>query len=199
MTSVLPPGSSGEETGCLRDGTPVRVRDALPSDRPRVLEFLRHTSMHSLELRFLAVQRPEIVASEILTPRGPVDRVSLLLELPGPAPSPVIAHGEYVADRSDPSRAEVAFLVADDRQGLGAATLLLEHLARRARSAGIRRFDAVVRPDNPGMIGVFIGAGFPYRIVVRDRLERVSLDIRRAPEARALPPDPPGLRPPLRA
>ena len=44
--------------------------------------------------------------------------------------------------------AEVAFAVADEWQGKGVGTLLVERLAEDARAAGITRFRADVRPDN---------------------------------------------------
>jgi GNAT superfamily N-acetyltransferase len=188
-----------DELGRLRDGTLVRVRSALPTDRLRVMEFLRHVSRNSLEQRFLGAMRPETAAPEILRPCGPSDRVSLLLELPGTTLVPVIAHGEYVRSESDPSRAEVAFLVADDRQGQGAATLLLVQLARRARSAGVQRFDALVLPENRPMLDVFLGAGFPCSLSVHDALEHVSLDIAREPLSGTALMDSPGNRPRLRS
>ncbi len=185
--------------GRLRDGTLVQVRSALPQDRPRVMEFLRHVTKDSLELRFLAAVRPETAASEILAPRDPHNRVSLLLELPGPAPAVVIAHGEYVRSHSNPSRAEVAFLVADGQQGEGAATLLLLHLARRARAGGIRQFDAITLPENRAMLDVFLGIGFPCAVTVHDGLGNVALDITREPETGIVPLTLPSNRPRMRA
>src|SRR5947208_7101689 len=60
----------------------------------------------------------------------------------------------------DESSAEVAFAVADELQGRGIGTRLLEQLASRAAAAGIERFVAEVLPDNAAMLGVFQDAGF---------------------------------------
>jgi GNAT superfamily N-acetyltransferase len=185
--------------GRLRDGTTVRIRRARPADSPRILEFLRHVTGDALRLRFLETTPPEIAAAVLLTPCSATDHVSLLMELPDRTPASVVAHGEYVRSRSDPSRAEVAFLVADDRQGQGAATLLLVDLARRARSAGIRQFDAVMRPENRAMLAVCLGAGFPCSATTHDALEHVALDISREPETGAVPAGPPGERSRVRA
>ena len=56
--------------------------------------------------------------------------------------------------------AEAAFTVADEHQGRGIGTRLLERLAERAAEVGIERFVAYVLPDNRAMLGVFEAAGF---------------------------------------
>ena len=65
-----------------------------------------------------------------------------------------------VAGRDD---ADVAFLVDDEHQGKGIATLLLEHLAAIARTNGIKRFTAEVLSDNRAMLRVFSRAGWPVQ------------------------------------
>ena len=54
----------------------------------------------------------------------------------------------------DPSVAEAAFAVADDLQGAGIGTRLLEQPGRTAPPVGIERFVAEVLPDNRAMLGV---------------------------------------------
>ncbi|MFL5952852.1 MAG: GNAT family N-acetyltransferase [Gaiellaceae bacterium] len=48
----------------------------------------------------------------------------------------------------DGDTAEVAFAVADEWQGKGVGTVLVDRLAEDARAAGITRFRAEVRADN---------------------------------------------------
>ena len=60
----------------------------------------------------------------------------------------------------DPSTAEVAFAVADEEQGRGIGTRLLEQLATRAADIGIRTFVAEVMAANRAMLRVFSDAGF---------------------------------------
>jgi acetate---CoA ligase (ADP-forming) len=187
VTEPAAPPSFDFKIGRLRDGTLVRIRRAQSCDRERVLQFVGRLSSDSLALRYLDAVRPDAAAAEILLPYLPGERLSLLLEADVPRPGTVIAHGEYSRDRADAARAEVAFLVEDDRQGLGAATLLLLHLARHARSAGVRRFDAISLPENRAMIDVFVGAGFPCSVTLRDGLEQVALDISREPATEILP------------
>ena len=85
----------------------------------------------------------------------------------------IVALASYVRLR-DPSTAEVAFAVADELQGYGLGTRLLEQLARRARSVGIERFVAEVMPDNSAMVRVFEDAGFD----VERELEGGVLEVR---------------------
>ena len=86
------------------------------------------------------------------------DRVALAVE----------SHGEFIAWSSyerwpGRSEAEAAFMVDDDHQGEGIATLMLEHLAAIARSNGIDRFTAEVLADNRPMLAVFAKAGWPLQ------------------------------------
>jgi hypothetical protein len=166
-------------SGRLRDGTLVHLRTACPADRERVLEFLDHTSRDSLALRYLRTVGPETAASEMLEPSAPHRRLSLLMDTDLPDPGTVLGHGEYICMDSEPTRAEVAFLVADHHQGEGAA--------RHARQEGVEFFDAVVLPENSQMIDVFVGAGFPCSVALRDGLEQVSLDIGQEPMTGIVP------------
>jgi len=70
--------------------------------------------------------------------------------------------GRYV-ELEEPGAAEVAFEVADAEQGRGIGTLLLDHLARIARSRGITLFRADVEADNSAMLEVFTRSGFAIR------------------------------------
>lgn len=60
----------------------------------------------------------------------------------------------------DPRAAEVAFAVADDAQGHGIGTRLLEQLAARAGDVGVEELVAEVMHGNTAMLGVFSDAGF---------------------------------------
>jgi RimJ/RimL family protein N-acetyltransferase len=63
-------------------------------------------------------------------------------------------------DRVDEQQAEVAFNISDAHQGRGLGSVLLEHLAARARERGIHRFVADVLPQNRKMVAVFREVGF---------------------------------------
>jgi acetyl coenzyme A synthetase (ADP forming)-like protein len=70
----------------------------------------------------------------------------------------IVAHAAYVHTAGD--RAEVAFMVSDDRQGLGIATIMLAHLAEVAEEHAITTFTAEVLSHNRRMIDVFRDSGY---------------------------------------
>ncbi|MCW2819299.1 MAG: GCN5-related N-acetyltransferase [Marmoricola sp.] len=78
---------------------------------------------------------------------------------------------------------EVALLVADPQHGHGLGSLLLEHLADRARARGVRRFVADVLLDNTAMQHVFVDAGFAVHRVTEAGVVGFELDLTLTPEA----------------
>ena len=64
---------------------------------------------------------------------------------------PVVADARFVRDETDPTVAEVAFIVGDDYQGRGVGSFLMAALAVVARGDGVRRFSARVLSDNLAM------------------------------------------------
>ncbi|HTZ62103.1 MAG TPA: GNAT family N-acetyltransferase [Thermoplasmata archaeon] len=167
--------------GCLRDGTQIRIRPVRPGDRAAVLEFLRRLSRDSLELRFFSAVTLEVVTHEILQGSVGAGRASVVAETVTEPPARIIGHAEYSREARDPSRAEAAFLIEDDHQGLGAGTLLLRRLARNAREEGIRYLVAIVLPENRAMLDMVTGAGYPHTTSWTGGEARVELDIGRDP------------------
>jgi GNAT superfamily N-acetyltransferase len=76
------------------------------------------------------------------------------------------------------SDAEVAFVVADDWQGIGAGTQLLEQLVHRARAEGVTRFLAETLNENHRMQRVFRDSGLLVKSEMRSDVVRVVLDLR---------------------
>jgi len=160
----LPASSSGAAAVpvdvILRDGSTLRLRAPARTDAGALVDFFNHLSERSRYLRFHGARRVDDALVEHFLDPGASDRgalVGLLRDTDGD--ERVVALAEYARLR-DPAVAEVAFTVADDLQGRGAATRLLEQLAARAGSAGIERFVAEVLPDNAAMLAVFRDAGF---------------------------------------
>ena len=74
----------------------------------------------------------------------------------------VIGDGRYVSNEERKSElAELEFLIAEPYRGRGIATLLLRHLARIARHAGLSAFEADVLAYNAPMLAVFERSGLP--------------------------------------
>jgi acetyl coenzyme A synthetase (ADP forming)-like protein len=143
----------------LRDGRTLRLRPPAQSDADALLAFFRGLSERSRYLRFhgFPVLDAHLVQS-LLEPDWR-ERGALLGTLVDDEGERVVAVANYVRLR-DPRLAESAFAVADEHQGRGIGTRLLEQLAERAAAVGIDRFVAEVLADNRAMLGVFEAAGF---------------------------------------
>src|SRR6266511_3264671 len=137
----------------LRDGSTMRFRSPGRADADGLLAFFRTLSDRSLYLRFHG--HPSV--DEALV-HARVERGALI----GTKEDRIAAVANYVRLR-DLRTAEVAFAVADDLQGRGIATRLLEQLAVVARSVGVEEFLAEVMIDNSAMLRVFADAGFETR------------------------------------
>ncbi len=143
----------------LRDGRTLRLRPPGRDDAEALLAFFGGLSQRSLYLRFHGL--PEIsprLGESVLEPDWR-EHGALLGALVDDEGERVVAVANYVRLR-DPKLAEAAFTVADEHQGRGIGTRLLEQLAARAAEVGIERFVAYVLPDNRAMLGVFEAAGF---------------------------------------
>ena len=143
----------------LRDGRTLRLRPPTRDDAKALLAFFSGLSQRSLYLRYHGFPQmgPRLVES--LVEPDWQERGVLLGTLVGEDGERVVAVANYVRLR-DPKLAEAAFAVADEHQGRGIGTRLLEQLAARAAAVGIERFVAYVLPDNRAMLGVFESAGF---------------------------------------
>ena len=143
----------------LRNGSTLRLRPPGEADTERVLGFFAALSESSMYQRFhgFPTLRPELVAP-FLDPDW-AERGSLIGTLGDDGGERVVALASFARLR-DPASAEVAFAVADELQGHGVGTRLLEQLAEAAAEAGIDRFLAEVLPGNRPMLQVFDDAGF---------------------------------------
>ena len=162
----------------LRDGSTVHVRPVRSADEAAMRMFVEGVSRDAIGFRFFGAPDLNWVVSWSLDVDY-VDRFALVAE--SGDPQRIIAHAAYV--RSGPSRAEVAFLVADASQGRGISTIMLAHLASIAEQKGIATFTADVLPMNHRMIGVFRQSGFPVTThLTRDAI-KVEFPTSLSPEA----------------
>ncbi|MFI9510314.1 GNAT family N-acetyltransferase [Nocardia sp. NPDC052566] len=140
------------------DGGVVRLRPITPEDADRLQAFHAALSDRTRYLRYFGPY-PRISPKDLYrsTHVDHRDRVGLVLEL-GEA---IIAVGRYeLLDRVGPRAAEVAFVVADEHQGRGLGSVLLEHLAGAAAENKIDTFVAEVLAENTVMVTVFRDAGY---------------------------------------
>jgi acetyl coenzyme A synthetase (ADP forming)-like protein len=143
----------------LRDGTTLRLRPPLAADSDAVTAFLERLSPRSRYLRFHGGgTNLGQVAATVVDPDW-AERGALVGTLLDEGEERVVALGTYVRLR-DRRAAESSFVVADEHQGRGIGTRLLEALAEVAGANGVEGFLAEVLPDNAQMLRVFERAGF---------------------------------------
>ena len=144
----------------LRDGSTLRLRAPTRDDEGALIAFFERLSDHSRYLRFHGARRVDATLVEYFLDPNWADRGALIGALTDAEGNErIVALAEYARLR-DPVAAEVAFTVAEELQGRGAGTRLLEQLAFRAAEVGIERFVAEVLPENAPMLAVFRDAGF---------------------------------------
>ncbi len=146
----------------LRDGSTLRVRPVVLDDAPAMRQFFQALSLESLALRFFGAPSVEWI-TKWATEIDYANRHALVATT-GPEQA-IVGHGAYI--RIDGERAEVAFVVADEWQGHGIATIMLGQLAAAAQEHGIAVFTAEVLPRNHRMIDVFRNSGFPVELHTR--------------------------------
>src|SRR6266516_2481922 len=145
----------------LRDGGSIHVRAIRPDDRQRLLDHFQRLSARSVYFRFFGAKR-RLTDAELdqFTRLDFAQRVALVATLLEDGEERIIGVGRYAVLPGKPTAAEVAFAVADEHQGRGVGTLLLDHLVRVARAGGVRQFQADVLGENNRMLQVFATSGF---------------------------------------
>jgi GNAT superfamily N-acetyltransferase len=137
------------------DSAPAHLRPIRPDDGDRLRAFHARLSPYSVYLRFLSPHE-QLSDEEVryFTCLDYHDRLALVVESGGE----LRAIGRF--DRLSGSKAEVAFVVADEFQQRGLGTLLLAALARAARTRGIDTFVAETLAENHRMLDVFRRSGY---------------------------------------
>ena len=143
----------------LRDGRTLRLRPPMPADSDALVAFLEALSPESMSARYHAAVRPRAALVDPYLDADSVDRGALIGTLGDGEHERVVGIATYDRLR-DPASAEVAFAVADELQGVGVGTRLLEQLAVRAAAAGIERLVFEILQGNVRMLAVVAGAGF---------------------------------------
>ena len=133
----------------MRDDTELYLRPVLPGDSERTSDDSIEFSSETLYRRFQTTRTP---TDSMMTYLFEVDyKHHFVWVMTDGEDGPVVADARFVRDETDPTLAEVAFIVGDDYQGRGVGSLLMAALAVAARGDGIRRFSARVLSDNLAM------------------------------------------------
>jgi RimJ/RimL family protein N-acetyltransferase len=89
----------------------------------------------------------------------------------------LIGGGRYASDGPNSDQAEIAFMTSSDFRGLGIASLILTHLQRIAREAGVQRFEADVLAENQPMLAVFRRSDLPMSVRREGNVMHVTLSL----------------------
>jgi acetyl coenzyme A synthetase (ADP forming)-like protein len=141
----------------LRDGGGARVRPIKPEDGPLLVDFFERLGPESRYFRFFRIKETlEPKEVEFFTNVDYSDRMALIALLDGK----MIGLASYDREPDKDNTAEVAFAVADEHQGRGIGTQLLQLLTNHARGHGVDRFEAFVLPENRQMMRLFRNSGY---------------------------------------
>jgi acyl-CoA synthetase (NDP forming)/RimJ/RimL family protein N-acetyltransferase len=165
----------------LSDGSTVRLRQIEPVDAGLIVEMHGRFSERTRYFRYFSPY-PRIPARDLerFTTVDHHDREAIVAESGGD----LIAVARYERLGAGADEAEVAFVVEDAHQGRGLGSVMMEHLAARAREEGIIRFVAEVLPANARMIRTFTEAGYEVARQYADGVVHLTFPI--APTSRSL-------------
>lgn len=131
----------------VRDGTHLMLRPVLPGDDERTVHGHIQFSRETLYRRFMTARAPTPALMHYLSEVDYVDHFVWVV-LDGSDP---MADARFVRDQTDPTVAEIAFIVADAYQGRGIGSFLIGALSIAAKADGVRRFSARMLSDNAPM------------------------------------------------
>jgi RimJ/RimL family protein N-acetyltransferase len=169
-------GREEHRTMVLADGMQVQVREIQPEDAPALQRLVGRLSEQTIHLRFF----------------GPMDELSdkkarHFAEVDGEDQYALVAldpedDGEIVAvvryDREyETERAEYAALVEDRLQGRGLGLGLTHALIQAARERGVKDFEALVLPENRGMIRLLSDLDLPERVRREEGTKHFSINL----------------------
>jgi RimJ/RimL family protein N-acetyltransferase len=160
-THSSPPTSSGLPlTATLRNGQQVTVREISPDDKDELVAAFGRLSMDSRYTRFFSPMRqiPEQMLNAMSDPSPERELALVAVSAEGEGHT-IIGGARYVLTPGADS-CEFAVTVADDRQGLGLARLLMQTLIDHAKARGLRRMEGFVLSTNSGMRGLARRLGF---------------------------------------
>jgi RimJ/RimL family protein N-acetyltransferase len=173
----------------LRDGTAAIVWSLLPSDREALRQAYEHLSPESQFHRFLTPtpHLTETMLDHLVDEVDGIDHVARVLF--------VLEDGEtgypagiarMIRYPDEPTSADVAVTVADEYQGRGIASALLQELLRH-RLEGVERLDTMVAADNPASLAMLRRLG-PTTVTVEGiNMLRVTVELPPEPDPEPKP------------
>jgi acetyl coenzyme A synthetase (ADP forming)-like protein len=165
----------------LADGEVVQVRPIRPDDDGALIRFFERLGLRSRYFRFFQIKETlEPAEAEYFTHVDYDNRMALVATEFGE----IVAVARYDRLAEEPGTAEVAFAVADERQGRGIGSELLALLTSHARRVGVTRFRAFVLPENVRMMRVFRNSGYVLSRTLEAGVYTVDFPVDRTNDAR---------------
>jgi acyl-CoA synthetase (NDP forming)/RimJ/RimL family protein N-acetyltransferase len=165
----------------LSDGSTVHLRQIEPEDADLIVALHGRFSERTRYLRYFSPY-PRIPPRDLdrFVNVDHHDREAIVAA----TGNDLIAVARYERLGEGADEAEVAFVVEDAHQGRGLGSVMMEHLAARAREVGIVRFVAEVLPNNSRMMRVFSDAGYEVTRRYADGVVHLTFPI--APTSRSM-------------
>jgi ribosomal protein S18 acetylase RimI-like enzyme len=143
-----------------RRGSLIEIRSLRPEDEPGLRAAIGRASAQSMRRRFFSAKREFSEKERSFFMKIDFrNHVALVALAQDEDQSLIVGGGRYIV-AAEPGRAEMAFLVFDEWQGQGIGSILLRHLIKIARNAGLRELTAEVLCENTAMLKVFTKFNF---------------------------------------
>ena len=166
--------------GTLKHGLRVVVRPLHMEDRAQLREGFEELSERSRSLRFLTGKGrlSERGLDSLVNEVDGHNHVALALWWPRTSRDDVLlGDARFIRLPFDPECADVAVAIADEIHGQGAATLMLAVLKELALAEGIRRFSAVMSPENEASHRMMLRLGRVVRDTYVDGVREIEVDL----------------------
>ncbi len=164
----------------LRNGKVVTIRAIRPEDKGQIADAIRDISAESLYRRTFSAKR-ELSDGELkdLTEVDFVKVVALVAVMREEGRDRIVGGGRYIRMTGSGAgpKAEVAFLVDDEHQGLGIGSWIFRHLVTIARATGVSQFEAEVLPSNEGMLRLFMRSGLSITTTASRESVHVTIEL----------------------
>jgi GNAT superfamily N-acetyltransferase len=161
----------------LRDGTVVTVRTARADDGPKIRRAFQSLGPDTVYTRFFGYKADVSDADLARITGADFQTTVALLVTIGAGEDEVVIGGASCAVEATTTSAEVAFLVEDDFQGRGIASLLMRHIIAIARAKGLDALVADVLTRNLPMLKVFRRCGLPMTVRHQEDVIHVILSL----------------------
>jgi acyl-CoA hydrolase/RimJ/RimL family protein N-acetyltransferase len=150
-----------ETTVRLRDRLSVLIRPIKPTDESKLHDMFYRFSRETIYQRFFMVKKtlPRKSLQEFCTIDYDTD-MTLVASIRGPDTEMIVGMALFAFDRGT-GFAEAACVVADEFQGRGIGTQLMQKLVDVAESRHVKGFTAEILSNNLRMLRVFEKCGYP--------------------------------------